>query len=105
MPWLSYLPVPGLPFIAVWAAPEDPLTRYHAWQGGALVGLAYAALLVFSMLGLISDATPFVMTVGFLVSLTALAALTGMVWGIIAAVRGRYARIRPVWDLLAATRD
>lgn len=102
LPWLSYVPVPGLSYVAVLAAPDDPLTRYHAWQGGILVVLSYVLLLVFGFLSRLSDAAGYLATLGLLSGLLLLAALVGIVWGMMAAARGRYARLRPVWDILAA---
>ncbi len=90
--------------IAVWVAPQDSLTRYHAWQGSALVILTYLALIVFGLLAKISDAAVYLAIMGLLSGLTLLAALTGIVWGIIAAAMGRYVRLRPVWDLLTLKR-
>lgn len=101
VPWLSYVPVPGIQLAAVWAAPEDPLTRYHAKQGGALVGLLYGWLILIGFLAGISDAAGFQATMGLLAGFPLLAALVGAVWGMVAAARGRYTRLRPVWDLLA----
>lgn len=104
VPWLSYVPVPGLPFVAVLAAPDDPLTRFHAWQGGVLVGLAYVLLIVLGLLARLSQAPAFLATMGLLSGLALLGAVAAMGWGIVGAARRRYVRVRPVWDLLAAMR-
>ncbi len=104
VPWLSYLPLPGLALVATWADPDDPLTRYHAWQGGTLVILAYAWIVVLGFLLGASDAAAFQATIGLASGLGVIAALIGMVWGIVAAARKRYTRIRPVWDLLTVLR-
>ncbi len=104
MPWLSYLPIPGVGIIAVWTAPEDPHVRFHAWQGSVLVLAAYVVLIVLGLLGRISDAGWYAATIGLLAGVWFLAVIVGLVWGIVAAARGRYDRIRPVWDVLSALR-
>lgn len=88
----------------MWADPEDPLTRYHAWQGGTLVIGTYVLVVLLGFLLRISDAAAFQATVGLTSGLIMLAALVGMVWGIAAAATKRYVRLRPVWDLLSAVR-
>lgn len=102
VPWLSYVPVPGLQVVAVWLAPDDPLTRYHAWQGGVLVAMLYAFLVVVGLLARASDAPAYLATMGLASGFGLLAGLAGLVYGAVSAARGRYGRVRPAWDLLAA---
>ncbi len=104
VPWLSYLPIPGLSLVATWLDPEDPLTRYHAWQGGTLVIGSYVLIIALGFLLRISDAPAFQATIGLTSGLVLLGTLVGMVWGIVAASMKRYVRLRPVWDLLTAIR-
>jgi hypothetical protein len=97
--WVAYLPLPGLGLVPAWTAPHDPLARYHARQGGLLVALLYAVLLALGLAGqampaaadaLAATAAPFL-----------LLGLAGIAWGMAGALRSRYARVRPVWDLCA----
>jgi hypothetical protein len=97
---LGYLPVPGL-FLVPWlAAPYDPLARFHARQGGLLVGLLLAKLLALGLLGqaLGPGGRDIVAAVAAVVLVLALA---GMAWGLVGALRGRFTRVRPIWDLCA----
>lgn len=103
--WLSYVPVPGTAFLAVWAAPEDPLTRFHAWQGGTLVAAAYAVVIGLGFLVRVSDATVYQAIMGAVTLAAVIAILTGIGLGIVGAVRGQYVRVRPVWDLVSALKE
>ncbi len=100
--WLPYLPIPGLALIAVWIEPDNPHTRFHAWQGGTLVVAGFLLVLLLGMLGLLSDAAWYGAVIGTLSGLILLGVLVGSIWGIVSAARGRYDRLRPVWDVLAA---
>lgn len=102
--WLSYLPVPGLALVPVLLHPGDRLARYHAWQGGVLVGGLWVLMTLFALLILAIDAQAFRAGAGFLVGVLLIAALVQMVWGAVASARGRYPRLRPAWDLAAALR-
>jgi hypothetical protein len=98
--WVAYLPLPGLDLVPAWAAPHDPLARYHARQGGVLVGLLYVLLLAIGFLGqAMPDASPIIAIVAAPVLLLGLA---GIAWGIFGALRARYVRVRPAWDICAA---
>lgn len=105
VPWLSYIPVPGMAFVAVWADPDDRLTRYHAWQGGLLVVAVYVLLISLGLLVRLSDAAGYLATMGLLSGLLLLGGLAGIVWGMVGALRRRYVRVRPVWDVLASLRS
>lgn len=99
--WLAYVPVPGLAAVAVLAAPRDRLARYHAWQGGLLVGAAYVWLAAWGFAAAAAgDAVRGVVSVMAGLGLAAFAA--GALWGLGGAARGRYVRVRPVWDALRA---
>jgi hypothetical protein len=102
--WLSYLPIPGLAFVPVLLHPGDRLTRYHAWQGGLLVGGLWLGMILFALLILAIDAKGFRDFAGFLFGLVLIAAFVQMVWGGVASAMGRYPRLRPAWDLAAALR-
>jgi hypothetical protein len=102
--WLSYLPIPGLAFVPVLAHPGDRLARYHAWQGGLLVGGLWALMTVFALLILAIDAKPFRDGAGFVFGVLLIAGLVQMVWGAVSSAMGRYPRLRPAWDLAAALR-
>ena len=102
--WLSYLPIPGLAFVPVLLHPGDRLARYHAWQGGLLVGGLWVVMTVFALLILAIDAKAFRDVAGFLFGLLLIAAVVQMVWGAVASAMGRYPRLRPAWDLAAALR-
>ncbi len=102
VPWLSYVPVPGLQAVAVYLAPNDPLTRYHAWQGGVLVAMLYAFLVLVGFLARAGDAPAYLATLGLLSGFGSLAGLAGLAYGAASAARGRYGRVRPAWDVLAA---
>ncbi|HEX2065759.1 MAG TPA: hypothetical protein VHI93_03005 [Candidatus Thermoplasmatota archaeon] len=97
--WVAYLPVPGLGLVPALAAPRDPLARYHARQGGLLVLLLYVLLLG---VGLASRAAPQAQhSLALAAAGVLLLGLVGMAWGLVGAARGRYVRVRPVWDLCA----
>lgn len=100
--WLAYVPVPGLAVAAAFSARDDPRTRYHAWQGGMLVGLLWIGLLLIGLLGQASGNPGFQTTIGALSLAWLAAGLGGIVYGAVGATRGLYVRVRPVWDLLAA---
>lgn len=102
--WLSYLPVPGLALVPVLLHPADRLTRYHAWQGGLLVGALWVLMSLFAVLILAIDAKGFRDVAGFLFGILLLAGLGQMAWGAVASALGRYPRLRPAWDLAAAVR-
>lgn len=97
--WVAYVPVPGLALVPAYAARGDRLARYHARQGGLLVLLLYGVLLA---LGLAGQAAP-----GAQDALAAAAApflilgVAGLAWGMLGALRGRFTRVRPAWDLCA----
>ncbi len=65
---------------------------------------AYAIILLLGFLMRISDAAPFQATIGLASGLVLVGTLVGCVWGIVAVARKRYARVRPVWDLVSAIR-
>ena len=102
--WLSYLPVPGLALVPVLLHPGDRLARYHAWQGGVLVGGLWVLMTLFALLTLAIEAQAFRAGAGFLFGVLLIAALVQMVWGAVASAMGRYPRLRPAWDLAAALR-
>lgn len=102
--WLSYLPIPGLAFLPVLLHPGDRLARYHAWQGGLLVGSLWVVMTVFALLILAIDAKGFRDVAGFLFGVLLIGALAQMVWGGVMSAMGRYPRLRPAWDLAAAIR-
>lgn len=100
MAWVAYLPVPGLGLVPAWAAPADPLARFHARQGGLLVALLYALLLA---VGLAAQAMPDAQdALALAAAAILLPGLAGCAWGIAGALRGRRVRVRPAWDLCAA---
>lgn len=100
VPWLGYVPVPGLHLVATWAAPEDPLTRFHAQQAAWIVIPLWIWLLVIGLVTPISDAAGWLATMGLLAGIPMTAGMLGLIVGLIGAGMGRYTRIRPVWDLL-----
>ena len=102
--WLSYLPVPGLALVPVLLHPGDRLARYHAWQGGLLVGGLWLLMSLFALLILAVGADGFRATAGFLFGVLLIGGLVQMVWGAVASAMGRYPRLRPAWDLAAAIR-
>lgn len=104
LPWLGYIPVPGLSWLAVVLAPEDPLTRFHSLQATVLVAALYAWLLFIGILTGLSDAAGFLATMGILAGTAMVAAIVAIAIGIIAAVRGHYTRIRGAWDIMVLTR-
>ncbi|HUR62590.1 MAG TPA: hypothetical protein VM286_09540 [Candidatus Thermoplasmatota archaeon] len=98
--WVAYVPLPGLGLVPAWAAPHDPLARYHARQGGLLIALLYVLLL---LLGMLSQAAPGAKDVlALMAAPVLLLGLAGIAWGIAGSLRSRYVRVRPVWDLCAA---
>ncbi|HLF16535.1 MAG TPA: hypothetical protein VI796_03785 [Candidatus Thermoplasmatota archaeon] len=99
--WVAYLPLPGLALIPRLAAPGSRLARYHAWQGGVLVGLVYAIVVPLGIVASAGGGRLLLAVVGALAAITLAAGLAATVVGIASASRGRFVRIRPVWDLLA----
>jgi Na+/melibiose symporter-like transporter len=102
--WLSYLPIPGLAVIPVLLHPGDRLARYHAWQGGLLVGAFFVLMFVFGLLMLLSEAAGYRQTLGLLSGLVLVVGVVQMLWGAVASALGRYPRLRPAWDLASALR-
>jgi hypothetical protein len=98
--WVAYLPIPGLGLVPAWAAPHDPLARYHARQGGLLVALLYVLLLAVGFMAQTAPAAKDALAI--VAAPILLLGLAGSAWGILGALRARYVRIRPVWDLCAA---
>jgi hypothetical protein len=98
--WLSYLPVPGLALVAAFAAREDRLARFHAWQGGLLVASLYHDTALLGFVGRLLEATWWRTLWGLLAGFLLLAGLVGIGVGIAGSLRGRHDRVRPVWDLL-----
>ncbi|MFO1532327.1 MAG: hypothetical protein ABR562_01290 [Thermoplasmatota archaeon] len=98
----AYLPIPGFAWLVARAVPADRLVRHHARQGGYLTAVAWLLLVLLgfalSAPALKSLATP---AAGTVVGLW----LLGILVGLAAAARGRFARLRPVWDLGAAVND
>ncbi len=99
--WLSYVPVPGLQWVAVRIAPADPLTRYHAKQAGLMVAVLYVWVFTIGLLTGLDDSPAYLATMGLLAGVPAAAILISLVVGLVGAARRRYARIRPFWDFLA----
>jgi hypothetical protein len=98
--WVAYVPVPGLGLVPALAAPHDPLARFHARQGGLLVALLYLLLLGVGFLGqALPDAQA---PVAALAAAILLLGVAGIAWGLFGALRSRYLRVRPVWDLCSA---
>lgn len=100
MAWIAYLPLPGAALVGVFTEPEDPHTRYHAWQGTTWVVLGYITLVALGSLARLSSTGGFVTVMGFLVGAVLSIWMGGLVWGILSAAMGRFARLRPAWDLL-----
>lgn len=98
--WLAYVPIPGLAFIPAFAAPYGRLERYHAWQGGLLTALLYTGLVLIGLLEKTSTSGGFLQFIGILAAIWLLVCLTGAGFGVAASFTGKFARIRPVWDLL-----
>ena len=102
--WLSYVPVPGLALVPVLLRPEDRLTRYHAWQGGILVGGLWVAMTLFGFLVLAVDDEGFRGVAGFLFAVLLFTGLGQLLWGGVRSAMGQYPRLRPAWDLAALLR-
>jgi hypothetical protein len=102
--WLSYVPLPGLAVVPVLLNPWDRLSRYHAWQGTALVLGLLSALFVIGLLTLLSEAKVYRLLVGFAAGALLVGGLVQLVWGAAGAAMGRYPRLRPAWDVAAALR-
>lgn len=107
--WVAYIPVPGVALLAAYGAPTDRLARFHAWQGGIHVAAWWVGLIALGYFMRWADAsaadpTPMAILFGFVYFLYLVAGLTGCVMGAVAAAKGRYARVRPAWDLLAGRR-
>lgn len=96
-----YIPVPGLAWLVARSAPQDRLVRHHARQGGLLAILSWVLLIGDGFLlqapGLAETAT---LVAGTVVGLMLLA----IVLGAASALRGRFLRLRPLWDIMAAAR-
>ena len=103
--WVSYLPLPGLALVPLALRPDDRLVRYHAWQGTVLVAAFLAAMLLVGLLTLLSDGQGYRFAVGLLAGALLLAGVVQVAWGIVAASLGRYARLRPAWDLARLLRQ
>lgn len=102
--WIAYLPIPGL-FLVPWLAqPRDRNARFHAWQGGLLVGLLWVVLILLGLLGRASDASGFQLFIGAVTLIVLIAYFIGALVGALAAGRDRFVRIRPVYDILALRR-
>lgn len=97
---LSYLPVPGFAALTARLAPESRLARFHAWQGGLLVVLLYAGLILLGLLARVATGAART-ALGFLAGLLLLLGVAALVVGAVAAGRGAFVRLRPVWDVLA----
>ena len=102
--WLSYVPLPGLAFVAVRLHPEDRLTRFHAWQGTVLVVGLLAAMLVVGLVTLLSAAKGYRAAVGSVSGVLLVAGVVQLTWGAASAAMGRFVRLRPAWDVAAALR-
>lgn len=101
-PWLGYIPIPGLHAVAVWLAPDDGLTRYHARQSALLVWFLYGWLLFVGLMTGLSDSASYLATMGLLAGIPLVAVLVGLIVGAVGAAMGRFLRVRPAWDILAA---
>lgn len=98
--WVPYLPIPGLGILAARLRPADRLVRYHARQGGGLVLVLYVLV---TAVGLAAKAWP-ALPAGATAAMGAVLLAYGiaaLLSGGVAAARGRYLRVRPVWDALA----
>ena len=99
--WLSYVPLPGLALAAVMIRPGDRLVRFHAWQGTfAILGILLFLFLV-GLTARLSEARAYRLALGLLSGIGLLAGLVQLGWGIASAATGKYARLRPWWDLAA----
>ncbi len=96
---LPYVPLPGLGLVAARLRPADRLVRFHARQGGWLVAGTYAFLCLAGAITIALPSAQAAFTVAIV--LVTLYALGGLLVGIVGASRGRFARIRGVWDILA----
>lgn len=99
--WLSYVPLPGLALAAVMLRPGDRLVRYHAWQGTLAILGALVFLFLVGLAARLSEARAYRLSLGLLSGLGLLAVLVQLGWGVAAAATGRYARLRPWWDVAA----
>jgi len=101
--WLAYVPIPALAVVPVLLRPGDRLVRYHAWQGGTLVVLLLAVLV---LVGLAARVLPAGAQgpVGLLAGLLLLGGLVQLVYGAAGAAMGRFPRLQPAWGLASALR-
>lgn len=97
---VACVPVPLFGLAVALAAPGDRLVRYHGLQATVWTLLTLAALTLVGALGILlgDPARPVVDALGGVVLVAALGGLAWAAWG---AAHGRYARLRPAWDLLA----
>lgn len=103
VPWVGYLPVPGLQVVPVLVAPDDRLSRFHAWQSGVLVLLWLSGLM---LAGFLRSALPSGArdVVDLLAGLWALAGAVLLVIGLVGAARGRFTRLPVVAPVLTGLR-
>lgn len=100
--WLAYVPIPGVALAAVLIRPDERLVRYHAWQGTLAVLGILAFLTGIGLLAGISEAGAYRTVMGLVAGLGLLAGLVQLGWGMASAILGKYARVRPWWDVAAA---
>jgi uncharacterized membrane protein len=96
--WAAYVPIPGAAWLVARAAPRDRLVRHHARQGGLL---AIALWLLLLGLGLLLPVPGMRDAVSAVLGAVLGLAILALAVGIVSAARGRYVRLRPLWDLAA----
>ncbi len=99
--WACYLPVPLLRTLLVLAAPHDRLLRFHAWQGRVVVWGTVAAIFLFGLLGLLSDAKWYQASIGLPAGLALIAYVYYAGKGTAGAAAGRYTRVAPAYAVLS----
>lgn len=90
---VSYLPVPGLGFVAVYAAPKSRLARFHGVQGGVLV---LASWILMASAGALLTVPGMAWLATVIVVVYVAAALVGSG----SAARGHFARVPGVWHIV-----